>query len=164
MIKLALTILFTTYSLLGFAQKTLSDFTKTKDFKTGICTITHKSLPLAPGLHYTLIKEIDVKNDNKTTYSLKVTMDEPFKKTLNNQLAYSVELGDGTYFESNPTKENAGWFKGTFTLVLTKPERSATLGVKHVLLHGEKTILYHILESNNVTYKNNLTQLMQEQI
>jgi hypothetical protein len=161
--KSILIFLLGTYSLLSFAQNKPTAFTKTTDFKTGICTITQKTSLVTPELSYTLIKTIDVKNENKTTYIAKFTMLKPFQKTLNNQLFVSAELGDGTFIDNKPTKESAGWFKGTFTIEI-KPERRSVLGVKHIMLRGEKVILYHITESNNETFKNNLKQIMQEQI
>jgi hypothetical protein len=91
-------------------------------------------------------------------------MNEPFKKTLNTALSCSAEFEDGTYINNKQTKEHAGWFKGTLTLELQNPEKLTQNGLKHLLLNGEKTILYHIPENNKIALKNNISKLIQEQI
>ncbi|MDR6843574.1 hypothetical protein [Flavobacterium granuli] len=161
--KLTFAILLATYSLIGFAQSASTDITKTKDFKTGICTISQKSSELTPELSYTLTKVIDSKND-KTAYLMKITMLQPFKKTLNKDLTCIVELDDNTYVDNIQTKEYAGWFKGTLTIELQHPEKMKHNGLKHFMLKGEKTILYHISEKNKEALKNNISKLIQEQI
>src|SRR6187431_2658637 len=98
--KIAFAFLLGAYSLVSFAQTISTNSTKTKDFKTGICTISQKPSELAPGLNYVLTKVIDVKNYNKTTYSMKITMAEPFKKTLNKSLTCSAEFEDNTFIDN----------------------------------------------------------------
>jgi predicted ATP-dependent endonuclease of OLD family len=162
--KLTFVILLAAYSLIGFAQSASADITKTKDFKTGICTISLKPGELTPELTYTLSKIIDAKNNYQTTYLIKIKMANPFKKTLNKDLTCAIELDDDTYADKIQTKEFAGWFKETLTIELQHPEKMAHTGLKHILLKGEKTMLYHISESNREALKNNVSKIIQEQI
>jgi hypothetical protein len=162
--KIILSLLLSTFSLLGFAQNTNAQVEKSKDFKTGICTITQKPAELAKGLTYVLTKVIDVKNENKTTYYLKITMANAFQKTLNKDLTCSAEFEDGTFIDNKQTKEHAGWFKGTLTLEIKRPNVLAESSLKHLLLKGEKTKLYHIEEKEKIMLKNNFNQIIQEQI
>jgi hypothetical protein len=157
-------LILSTLLLIGYAQNTNAQVEKTKDFKTGICTITQKPAELANGITYVLTKVIDVKNENKTNYYIKITMANGFQKTLNKDLSCSAEFEDGTFIDNKQTKEHAGWFKGTLTLEIKRPNILAESSLKHLLLKGEKTKLYHIDEKEKITLKNNIIQIIQEQI
>jgi hypothetical protein len=91
-------------------------------------------------------------------------MSKPFKKTLNKDLTCVIELDDSTYMDNIQTKEYAGWFKGTLTIELQHPEKLTQNGLKHFMLKGEKTLLYHIPESNQAILKDNINKIIQEQI
>jgi hypothetical protein len=159
-----LIVLFNLVPLFIYAQNKNEQVTKTTDLKTGISVITLESKELTKDLTYVLTKVIDKKNDNKTSYFVKVTMLDPFKKTLNSDLTCSTEFEDGLFIDNKQTKEYSGWFKGTFTLEINRPENAIAKNIKHVLLKGEKIKLYHIEPKEQEIFKNQMARIVQEQI
>jgi hypothetical protein len=159
-----LTIAFALLSILSFAQKGVSGFTRNEDLKTGTTRIQTTPEPLAPGLTYVLVKEIHLGKTTDIDYSLKITMDKSYTKTLNSELKTDIEFGNGEFDAERETKENIGWFDGTFTLPIEKLQRAKQFGMVHFIIKGEKIQIFCIDEITNEKYKNNLTALVNTSI
>jgi hypothetical protein len=157
--KNLLTIAFAVFSILSFAQKGPSGFSRNEDLKTGTTRIQTNPEPLAPGLTYVLVKKIHVGKTTDIDYSLKITMDKSYTKTLNSELKTDIEFGNGEFDAERETNENVGWFDGTFTLPIKKLQRAKQFGMVHFIIKGEKTQIFCIDEITNEKYKNNLTAL-----
>jgi hypothetical protein len=162
--RLALTIAFATYSLLTFGQKEVPEFVKSDDLKTGISRVETNPAPLAPGLTYVFVKEKHKDKKGDVFYFLKITMDHPFTKTLNNELTTDIEFGNGDFVTKRETKENEGWFDGTFTIGMYFIKKTQEFGMAHFIIKGDKTQIYCIDRITNDDYKNKFKELVNIQL
>jgi len=160
--KIFLTILCVTYSLISFGQKGTSGFAIKEDLAKGIKTVSTGSSHFADGLTYILIKEKDIKKD-KTKYLMKISTTEPYKKTLNNELKASIQFYNGDFI-TRETKENSGWFNGTFTIEIYDLKKAEEFGIEHFIIEGEKTKIYCIDKNINTDFKNNFTEMVKIQL
>lgn len=160
--KSILTIAFVAFSLISFGQKSTSGLFIKEDLAKGFKTVSSESSQLADGLTYILIKEKDIMN-NKTKYLMKISMTEPFKKTLNSELKASIQFFNGDFI-TRETKENSGWFNGTFTIEIYNLKRAQESGIEHFIVEGEKTKIYCIDKGINNDFKNTFTGLVKTQL
>jgi hypothetical protein len=153
------TLVFLTYSLLSFGQKAAPTYAKSDDLKTGIRTIQTSPASLTPELTYVLIKEKNKAKNEDSSYFMKITMKNPFTKTLNNELTVDLEIGNGDFVSGREIKENSGWFDGTFTIPIKNVQRAKEFGITHFIIRGEKTQIYCIDKIINADYKKTLKEL-----
>lgn len=161
--KKILTVLFLTYSIISFGQKEPSNFNIKEDLAKGTKTANSDSYQLADGLSYVLVKEKDIKNDNKVRYFIKISLKEPLKKTLNNEIKASIQFYNGD-FVSRETVENSGWFNGTSTIEIYNLKRAQEYGVEHFIIEAEKTKIYCIDKNINADFKNTFAELVKTQL
>lgn len=146
------------------SQTKLKEFIKKTSFEKGIRTI-ESNCPgncynLAQGLVYKLRRTEFAGRPDDIKYEFIITTDPlPFEKTLNETIKVILERGDGGVDEV-PTLENAGFFKGTLTVLLKDPLPIQKNGLKHLILYGEKTIFFCINEKESEELKVRLGKLM----
>ena len=160
--KNLLTIVLAVFSLISFGQKNSSNLSIKEDLAKGLKTANSESLHFANGLTYVLIKEKNLK-DNKTKYLIKISMTEPFKKTLNSELKASAQFYNGDFI-TRETKENSGWFNGTFTIEIYDLKRAQEFGIEHFIIEGEKTKIYCIDKKVNTDFKNIFAETVKTQL
>jgi hypothetical protein len=158
--KTILSIVFCLFSIVFFGQDTTVEFKRVEDFKKGVVRIETSPEYFSEGLNYSLVKEIKTENPNMISYSLKITMNNAFKKTLNSELKTDIEFGNGDFVSDRETKENEGWFNGTFTIPFKNIQRPKDYGIIHFIIKGEIVKIYCIDEANNIKLKNNIAQLI----
>jgi hypothetical protein len=162
--KTITTIVLALYSLLSFGQKGASGFIQNDDLKIGITSIQTNPAPLSPGLTYVLAKEKNNTEKGDVFYSLKITMEHPFTKTLNNELKTDIEFGNGEFESEREIKENSGWFDGTFTLPIKNIQRAKEFGMIHFIIKGEKTQIYCIDDITNKEYMSKIKELIKSKL
>jgi hypothetical protein len=155
--KKLLTIVLATFSIICFGQKSVSSPKIKEDLAKGLKTANSESSPLADGLTYYLIKEKDIRQD-KTKYLMEISMTNPFQKTLNSELKASIQFYNGDFI-TRETKENSGWFNGSFTIEIHDLKRAQKSGIEHFIIEGEKTKIYCIDKKISEDFKNNFAIL-----
>ncbi|MDR6843573.1 hypothetical protein [Flavobacterium granuli] len=160
--KSILTIVLAIFSLISFGQKNTSALNIKENLAKGFKTANSESYPLADRLTYIFVKEKDIKND-KTRYLMEISMTEPLKKTLNSELKASIQFGNGDFI-TRETKENSGWFNGTFTIEIYNLKRAQEFGIEHFIIEGEKTKIYCIDKIINTDFKNNFAEIVKTQL